>query len=154
VLFNAMAGVDAVVVHYDGGGPAIAAVIENDAQWTFAPIAGRLPHVRTGKLKAIATGASKRLAVLPDVPTVAESGVPGYESVGWAGIFVPQGTPQPIVERLNAAIAKAVASAELRQQVIEQGSEPATSTPAQLAQRLREEYDSLANVAKVAGLAQ
>jgi len=113
-----------------------------------------LPHVRTGKLKAIATGASKRLAVLPDVPTVAESGVPGYESVGWAGIFVPKATPQPIIERLNAAIVKAVASAELKAQVVEQGSEPATSSPAELAQRLREEYDRLADVAKTAGLAQ
>jgi tripartite-type tricarboxylate transporter receptor subunit TctC len=154
VLFNAMAGVEAQVVHYDGGGPAIAAVVNNDAQWTFAPIAGRLPHVRTGKLKAIATGGAMRLAVLPEVLTVAESGLPGYDSVGWAGIFVPKGTPQPIVSILSAAVGKAVASPELRAQVIEQGSEPAWSTPSELARRLRDEYDRLGEVAKVAGLAQ
>jgi len=154
VLFNAMADVNAVVVHYNGGGPAIAAVVDNDAQWTFAPIAGRLPHVRTGKLKAIATGATTRLMVLPHVPTVAESGVPGYDSVGWAGIWVPKGTPQPVIGQLNAAVVKAIASPELRAQVIEQGSEPQSSTPEQLGRRLREEYDRLGEVAKTAGLAQ
>ena len=154
VLFNSMAGVDAVVVHYNGGGPAITAVVENEAQWTFAPIAGRLPHVRTGKLRAIATGGSTRLAVLPEVPTVAEAGVPGYESVGWAGIWVPKGTPQPVIDKLNAAVVKAVASSDLKAKVIEQGSEPASSTPAELARRLREEYDRLGETAKMAGLAQ
>jgi tripartite-type tricarboxylate transporter receptor subunit TctC len=153
VLFNAMAGVDAVVVHYDGGGPAINAVINNDAEWTFAPIAGRLPHVRTGKLKALATGAAKRLAVLPEVPTVAEAGVPGYESVGWAGVWVPKGTPQAVIDRLNAAVVKAVASPELKALVIEQGSEPMSSTPAELAKRLRDEYDQIGKTAKTAGLA-
>src|SRR5712691_4554682 len=87
VMFAAMAGVSPAIVHYAGGGPAIAAVVDNDAKWTFAPIAGRLPHVRTGKLKAIATGGSSRLAVLPDVPTVAEAGITGYHSVGWGGII-------------------------------------------------------------------
>ena len=114
VLFNKMAGVEAVVVHYPGGGPAITAVLDNVAQWTFAPIAGRLPHVRTGKLKALATGASKRLTVLPEVPTVAESGLPGYESVGWAGIWVPKGTPQPIVDKMHATLVKVIATPELK----------------------------------------
>ncbi len=153
VLFNAMTGVDAEVVHYKGGGPAITAVIDNEAQWTFAPIAGRLPHVRTGKLKAIATGGLTRLAVLPDVPTVAET-VPGYNSVGWAGIFVPAGTPATVVAKLNAAVVKAVASPDLKAKVVEQGSEPMSSTSAELAKRLREEYDTLGQVAKTAGMAK
>ena len=153
VLFNAMTGVDAEVVHYKGGGPAITAVIDNEAQWTFAPIAGRLPHVRTGKLKAIATGGLTKLAVLPDVPTVAET-VPGYNSVGWAGIFVPAGTPATVVAKLNAAVVKAVASPDLKAKVVEQGSEPMSSTSAELAKRLREEYDTLGQVAKTAGMAK
>jgi tripartite-type tricarboxylate transporter receptor subunit TctC len=147
VLFNKMAGIDPPVVHYPGGGPAIEAVVNNVAQWTFAPIAGRLPHVRSGKLKALATGASTRLTVLPEVPTVAESGIPGYESVGWAGIWVPKGTPQPVIDKLNAAIVKVVATPELKAAVQEQGSEAQSSTPAQLAKRLREEYDQLGKLA-------
>jgi tripartite-type tricarboxylate transporter receptor subunit TctC len=84
-MFIAMAGVKPVVVHYKGGGPAIEAVVDNDSQWTVAPIGGRLPHVRSGKLKALAIGSPTRLALLPDVPTVAESGYPGYNAVGWGG---------------------------------------------------------------------
>jgi tripartite-type tricarboxylate transporter receptor subunit TctC len=94
-MFIAMAGIKPVVVHYKGGGPAIDAVVDNDSQWTVAPIGGRMPHVRSGKLKALAMGSPARLALLPNVPTVAESGYPGYSAVGWGAIFVPNGTPQP-----------------------------------------------------------
>jgi len=152
VLFNVMAGVNPPVVHYAGGGPAIAAVIDNDAQWTFAPIAGRLPHVRTGKLKAIATGGTRRLAVLPEVPTVAESGIAGYESVGWGGIFVPNGTPQPVIARLNAAIVAALASPGAKEEFAKQGTEPASSTPAELAQLLRADHARLGQVARSIGV--
>jgi tripartite-type tricarboxylate transporter receptor subunit TctC len=151
-MFAVMAKVSPVIVHYDGGGPAIAAVIDNDAQWTFAPIAGRLPHVRTGKLRALATGGSTRLSVLPDVPTVAEAGVPGYNSVGWGGIFVPKGTPQPIIDKLNATIVTALAAPDVKDQFAQQGTEVATSTAAELAQLLRADYDSLAQVAKTMGI--
>jgi tripartite-type tricarboxylate transporter receptor subunit TctC len=152
VLFNSMAGVDPVVVHYPGGGPAIEAVLNNEAPWTFAPIAGRLPHVRSGKLKALATGAAKRLTVLPEVPTVAESGLPGYESVGWSGIWVQKGTPQPIVNKLHATLVKVIASPELKRDVLDAGSEAQSSTPAELMTRLRDEYATLARLAKAAGV--
>jgi tripartite-type tricarboxylate transporter receptor subunit TctC len=152
VMFLSMAGVHTVTVHYDGGGPAIKAVIDNDAQWTFAPIAGRLPHVRTGEIRAIATGGSTRLSMLPDVPTVAESGLPGYDSVGWGGIFMPVGTPQPIVDKLNATIVKVFAAPDVKDQLAQQGSEAATDTPAELARLLREDYDHLGQVAKAIGI--
>jgi tripartite-type tricarboxylate transporter receptor subunit TctC len=151
-MFAVMAKVSPVIVHYDGGGPAIAAVIDNDAQWTFAPIAGRLPHVRTGKLRALATGGSTRLSVLPDVPTVAAAGVPGYNSVGWGGIFVPRGTPQGVIDKLNATIVTALASPDVKDQFAQQGTEVATSTAAELAQLLRADYDSLGRVAKTMGI--
>jgi tripartite-type tricarboxylate transporter receptor subunit TctC len=126
-MFIAMAGIKPVVVHYDGGGPAIEAVVNNDSQWTMAPIAGRLPHVRTGKLRAIAIATPARSPLLPDVPTVAESGYPGYSAVGWGAIFVPNGTPQGVIDKLNAAIARIVTLPEVKKQFEEQGTEAAAS---------------------------
>jgi tripartite-type tricarboxylate transporter receptor subunit TctC len=151
-MFIAMAGIKPVVVHYRGGGPAIEAVVDNDSQWTVAPIGGRLPHVRSGKLKAIAIGGPTRLALLPDVPTVAESGYPGYNAVGWGAIFVPNGTPQPIIDKLNATIAKVVTSPEAKKAFEEQGTEGASSTQAEMAKLLREEYAHLGEVAKSIGV--
>jgi tripartite-type tricarboxylate transporter receptor subunit TctC len=151
-MFIAMAKVKPEVVHYNGGGPAIEAVVNNDSQWTVAPIGGRLPHVRSGKLKALAVGSATRLALLPDVPTVVESGYPGFDAVGWGGVFVPNGTPQPIIDKLNATIAKVVALPEVKKQFEEQGTEGASSSQAEMAKLLADEYARLGGVAKSLGL--
>src|SRR6266481_9273583 len=151
-MFIAMAVIKPVVVHYNGGGPAIEAVVKNDSQWTMAPIAGRMPHVRSGKLRALAIGGTTRLSLLPEVPTVAESGYPGFNAVGWGGVFVPNGTPQPIIDKLNATIAKAVTLPEVKKQFEEQGTEGASSSQAEMARLLREEYARLGELAKSMGL--
>jgi tripartite-type tricarboxylate transporter receptor subunit TctC len=127
-------------------------VVDNDSQWTVAPIAGRLPHVRTGKLRALAVGGTTRLSLLPEVPTIAESGYPGYDAVGWGGIFVPNGTPQPIVDKLNAVIAKIVALPEARKQFEEQGTEAAGSTQAEMAKTLADDSARLGELAKRIGV--
>jgi tripartite-type tricarboxylate transporter receptor subunit TctC len=151
-VFIAMAGIKPMVVHYNGGGPAIEAVVNNDSQWTVAPIGGRLPQVRAGKLKAIAIGSPERLAFLPEVPTVDESGFPGYNMVGWGGIFVPNGTPQPIIDKLNATIAKVVTLPDVKKQFEEQGTEAASSSQVEMAKLLRDEYARLGQTAKSIGL--
>jgi len=151
-MFLAMAGVKSEIVHYPGGGPAIEGVANNDSQWTMAPIAGRLPLVRSGKLRAIATGAETRLAMLPDVPTVAESGYPGYSAVGWSGIYVPNGVPQPIMDKLNDAIVKAVAMPQVKKEFAEQGAEGASSTQAEVRKMLAEDYVHIGEMARKIGI--
>jgi len=151
-MFIKMAGVDPEVVNYKGGGPAIEAVVSGDSQWTVAPTGGRVPYIKSGKLKALAIGGNSRLAMLPEVPTVAESGYPGYDAVGWGAIFVPNGTPQPIIDKLNATIAKVVTLPEVKKQFEEQGTEPASSTQAEMAKILKDEYVRLGTLAKSLGL--
>jgi tripartite-type tricarboxylate transporter receptor subunit TctC len=151
-MLIAMAGVKPVVTHYKGGGPAIDAVVNNDSQWTVAPIAGRMPHVRSGKLRAVAIGSPTRLSLLPEVPTVIESGYPGYSATGWGGVFVPNGTPQPIIDKLVATIAKAVTLPEAKKLFEEQGTEGASSTQAEMAAILRDDTERLGEIAKRLGL--
>jgi len=151
-MFIAQAGIKPQVIHYNGGGPAIEAVVNNDSQWTVAPIGGRMPHVKSGKLKAIAMGSPSRLRLLPDVPTVIESGYPGYQATGWGAVFVPNGTPQPIIDKLNATIARVVTLPEVKAQFEEQGTEGASSTQAEMATLLRDEFARFGGLAKSIGL--
>jgi tripartite-type tricarboxylate transporter receptor subunit TctC len=151
-MFIAMAGVKPTIVHYNGGGPAIDAVVKNDSQFTVAPIGGRLPHVRSGALKALAIGSATRLASLPDVPTVAEAGYPGFDGVGWGAIFAPKGTPQAIIDKLNATIAQQAALPEVKKQFEEQGTEAASSSQADMAKLLADDYARFGKLAKQLGL--
>lgn len=151
-MFIAMTGVTPVVVHYPGGGPAIEAVVGNDAQWTMAPIAGRLPRVRDGALRALAVGGPARIAALPGVPTIGEQGYPGFDATGWAGVYVPSGTPQPVIDRLNAAIVAAVASPRVQAAFAEQGVEGAASTPDEAARLLRQDHARLGDIVRRIGM--
>ena len=152
VLFTTLAGVKSLHVPYKSAGASIISVVSNESQWTFAPIGAPLPHVRAGRLKALAVGGDKRAPQVPDVPTAAEAGVPGYYSTSWAGVVVPKGTPQAIISKLNAAIVKVLSTPETKEQFLQQGAEATPTTPEDFARYIRADYDRIAKVAKVAGL--
>lgn len=152
VLFTSMAGVRSLHVPYKSAGASIISVVANESQWTFAPIGAPLPHVRAGRLKALAVGSDKRAPQVPEVPTVAEAGVNGYYSTSWAGVVVPKGTPTAIITKLNAAIVKVLSASDVKEQFLVQGAEASHTTPQEFARFIRADYDRIAKVAKVAGL--
>ena len=152
VMFTALAGISSVHIPYKGGGPSVAAVVAGEAQWAFTPIAGPLPHVKSGRLRALAVGGTQRSPVAPDIPTVAESGLPGYNSSGWNGIVGPAGLPQSVVVKLHAAIVKALASGDLKELFAAQGAETFSNTPEQFAKHIRDEYVRFGKAVKDAGV--
>jgi len=151
VLFTHMAGVDIHHVPYKGGASLIA-VMGNEAQVQIAPGPSLMSHVRSGRLRALASGGEKRSSVTPDLPTIAESGVPGYLSTGWAGLMVPKNTPKPIVGRLHATLAQAVSDATTRDLMARQGAEPMTGTGADMVKFIHDEYARFGQAIKLAKL--
>ena len=151
VLFTHMTGIDVVHVPYKGGA-SLTAVIANEAQFTIAPAPAVLAHVRANRMRAIATGGEKRSPLTPELPTIIESGVPGYVSNGWAGIMAPKGTPKPILDRLHAAMSKALSDPTAREQMERQGGEPVTSTPQEMLRVIREDYARMGQAIKLAKL--
>jgi tripartite-type tricarboxylate transporter receptor subunit TctC len=150
-LFKSMTKVDMVHVPYRGAGPVISDVIGGHLQVVFINIPPVLANIRAGNVRALAVTTKKRSAVLPDVPTLDESGLPGFESTTWYGLLGPAALPEPTVERLNAAIAEALKDEDLRKQLIGFGSEPSPLTPVEFAKFLQDDIKSWAEVVKLAG---
>lgn len=150
-MLKTMAGVDMVHVPYKGGGPAVTAVLAGQVDVLVTNISTILSQVRAGKLNAIGVTSLKRSAVLPNVPTIGESGVPGFEVKTWYGLMGPAGLPKDVIARLNAAIVAAVNSADLRDQLVGLGYEPESSTPEALVTLMREDIAKWAKVVKSSG---
>lgn len=151
-LFKKRTGVNMVHIPYKGGGPAAAAVLAGEAQVIFGSVASSLPHVKAGKLKALATTGLRRSKVVPDLPTMAESGFPGFDVSSWYALLVPAKTPMPIVGQIRDAALKAVQLPDVQQAMSRQGLEVETSTPQELAQRIKSETAVWAGVIKDAGI--
>jgi tripartite-type tricarboxylate transporter receptor subunit TctC len=151
-LFRQRAGLDMVHVPYKGGGPALIDVMGGQVPLYFANMASGLPHVKNGKLKALAVTGAKRSPAAPDLPTVAESGMPGYQVYEWNAIFAPAGTPPAIVDRLQAEIAKVVKIPEVRDRMHALGGEIVASSPADLGAWVREQSASWAKVVRAANI--
>jgi tripartite-type tricarboxylate transporter receptor subunit TctC len=151
-LFLAMTGTRMLHVPYKGPGPGVIDLL-GGRMWAMAPsTVAVLPHVRSGRLRALGVSTLKRASVLPDIPTIAEGGVPGYESVQWLGLLAPAGTPNEIVARLHRETVAVLQTAEFRGRVAKEGVEVVTSSPAEFAAYIRDETTKWAKVVKSAGI--
>ena len=151
-LFGSLSGHDLTIVLYKGGGPAMIDVMGGQAHMTIGSIVQSLVHIRSGRLKAIATGSAKRAAVLPDLPTIAESGVPGYEAANWWSIAAPAGTPPAIIARLNAEIGTYLRLPETQKRFRDEGAEVDIRSPEEIRRMIPADIAKWTQVAKAAGM--
>jgi tripartite-type tricarboxylate transporter receptor subunit TctC len=151
-MLKYLAKIDIVHVAYKGGGPAMTDLIGGQVQLQFSSIPTVLAHVKAGRIKMLAIGSGKRSPALPDVPTIAEAGVPGYEYTTWYGIFGPRGMHRSIVAQLNQAVAKALTAPDVYQRLMSQGAEPSPSSPEELTRYMREESARWAKLIKAANI--
>ena len=151
-LFKKRAGIDMAHLAYKGGGPAAVAVLAGEAQVLFASVASSVPQVKAGKLKALATTGTKRSKVAPELPTIAESGFPGFEVSSWYALLVPAKTPAAIVNQIRGAAIKAVELPDVQEAMSRQGLDVETSTPQELAARMSAETAVWAGVIKDSGI--
>ena len=150
VMFDSMTGVDMVHVPYKGLSPALTDLLSGRVQLMFSSVVAILPHIKAGKLRGLAVTGSRRLASMPNLPTIAESGLPGYEASSWYGVLAPAGTPREIVARLNAELVKALAQLEVRTSLLAEGAEPIGGSPEQFAAHIRSEMERLGKLIREA----
>jgi len=150
-MFNQVVGIKSTVVTYRGGGPAVIALISGEIDYIFATAPSIMPHLKSGKAKAIAVTTPKPSSALPELPTM-NSIYPGFESDNWYAMFFPKGTPRPVVDRLNAEIRKALATAEIKAFLPREALEPVASSPEELSALLRREIDKYAKVIQLANI--
>jgi tripartite-type tricarboxylate transporter receptor subunit TctC len=151
-LFRLMAKANLIHVPYKGGGPAMSDLLGGQIPSVFASATTATPQVKAGKLRALGSTGVKRSASLPDVPTIAEQGYPGYEATNWYAYVAPAKTPREIVARLNREIVKTLREPETREQILKQGEEPTPSTPEELAKHMAREHATWGKVIKEAGI--
>jgi len=139
-------------VPYKGGGPAVVSLVQGETSLLFATIPSSIDHIKSGRLRAIGVSRLQRSSALPDVPTIAESGVPGFEAIEWNGIMVPAGTPPAVIRRAHQALTKALALPAVKERIVAVGAEVVSSSPEEFAAFLKGEYASWAKVIKEVGI--
>jgi tripartite-type tricarboxylate transporter receptor subunit TctC len=149
--FKQAAGIDWVTVHYKGGVPAVTDMLSGQAHVMFANISDVITQVKAGKLRAIAVTTAKRSAMVPELPTLAESALPGFDISTWQAVLAPAGTPREVVQRLNAEIVKAMAQPEVKEKFLSFGTDAASSTPEELGRFLASEVAKIGKIAKDVG---
>ena len=151
-LFKLKAGVDIPQVLFKGSGMAYISLISGEISLAFSTVLSAMPHVRSGKIRALGVTTSKRVQVLPDVPTIAESGLPGFETSQWFGILAPGGTPRPVIDRLYQALSRASSSPDVKDRLAAQGVEVVNRKPEEFASVIKHETRQWAEVIKAAGI--
>lgn len=151
-LFTSMAGVDAVHVPYKGGAPAVADLVGGRLHMQMANLTTAQPHIRAGRLRALGVGRAARTPLFPELPTIAEAGIPGYEANNWNGIVVPRKTPRAVIERVHREVTAILNDAVTAKRLASQGLEPVGDTPAQFAQYLRAEAVKWGKLVRTAGI--
>jgi len=151
-LFKSLAGVQLLHIPYKGSAPAVTDLLGGQVPVMFDNVPNVLPHVKSGRLRALAVSGAKRSSLVPDLPTVAEAGVPDYEVTVWFGLVAPAGTPREVVQKLNAEVQKILAMPDVRERFLAQGVEPQGSTPEQFAEHIRTQMAKWAKVVQDAGV--
>ncbi len=150
-LFKSMAGVDMVHIPYKGGAPAVADLISGQVALSFSTVLETVQHVKAGKVRALAVTNDHRSIALPDLPTIAEAGLPGYQSISWLALFAPAGTPKEIVNKVSAESVRILKLPDVKERLLAQGAEPIGSTPEQLAAILAADIAKYAKVIRESG---
>jgi tripartite-type tricarboxylate transporter receptor subunit TctC len=151
-LFKSIAKVDIVHIPYQGSAPAYVDIMSGRVDMIFGVIAAAIQQVRAGKVRPLGVTATTRVAMLPDVPTIAEVALPGYEFPSWMAVFGPSGLPRDAVTKLNSAIQRTMMATDTRQRMLQVGLEPETSTPDQLAEKLKNDVVRLGKIIRDAGI--
>jgi tripartite-type tricarboxylate transporter receptor subunit TctC len=150
-LFNEMTKTKTLHVAYKGGGPALIAIVSGETHVFITGISGALPHIAANRLRALGVSSAERTVQLPDIPTIAEAGVPGYELTAWIGFFVPAATPRPVVEKLNTEIRKALEHPDVAKNLSNQTLDPMPMTLDEFAARLKADYEKYDRLVKISG---
>ncbi|MCE2950396.1 MAG: Bug family tripartite tricarboxylate transporter substrate binding protein [bacterium] len=150
-LFGTLAKIDLLHVPYKAAGQVLADIINGSISLDFEPVPTALPHIKAGRLRPIAVTSSRRSQALPDVPTIAEAGLPGYELSLWTGMLAPRGTPRPVIDRLNATMAGVLASPEMKERLVGLGAAPMGDTPEAFGAFIRRELVRMGEVVKASG---
>ncbi|MDB5848432.1 MAG: tripartite tricarboxylate transporter substrate binding protein [Rhodoferax sp.] len=151
-LFKAVAGVSIVHIPYRGGGPALIDTISGQVDMSFPVVSAAQQHVQAGKLRALGVTGSQRSSLLPGVPTIAEAGLPGYNFETWFMVFAPAATPRAVIDKLNASLNQALATAALKERMVKEGFDPLPSTPAEARSRLESDLPKWARLIKERGI--
>ena len=151
-MLKSMAGVNFLHIPYKGAAPALIDLIGGQTDLMYDSVLTSVPHIKSGKIRALAVGSAKRSPLLPEMPTIAEAGLPGFEADTWFGLVAAAATPREIVAKLHATLVKTIRDKEVTQRLLNQGMEPVLVTPEQFAERIKQDYPRWGKLLKSAGI--